>query len=293
MEFYNKIAEAGLGTLTSRDIVKMQIDLAGTADDEMMSPEVVEDCLVALQDYHFTTLELRNKAPKQHPELLAIINKAATLDRRIILHINPEVLLLKEAENLLELLLEHKVALVINFPFVEADAETLKTSELYQKTILALKKLNAAGYGMEEDLELDLFYKPNSATLPAAQAKLEKQCRQELEKTWRIKFSKLLVAANSPVGCFAKTHLKGEEARNTYNALLQDAFNAERVNDLCCLNQIFVAADGSIYDCEYSADIALAIRADISNIRFYRHGLLCSRPIRVASHCFACTADKA
>lgn len=37
MEFYNKIAEAGLGTLTSRDIVKMQIDLAGTADDEMMS----------------------------------------------------------------------------------------------------------------------------------------------------------------------------------------------------------------------------------------------------------------
>ena len=295
MEFYDKIAQAGLGTLTSRSIGKVQLRLC--TEEEQMHPEVLEDALIAMQDFHIGLWEIGQNCPALHPELFTLLAKAVEFEKKVLLYINPALLLLPEGERLLEVLRAQKAAIRMDFPFAnEMDKEGAllqQGNDFYEKTIAALKKLNVAGYGMEEDLALHLCYKPKGAVLPEAPAKLEQNCKDALQKNYGIIFHKLTVLANHPVGCFAKAYLAEKPVLEAYRNLLEKSFAAEAVQTLPCLNQIYVDVDGSIYDCEHSAAIGLGVRADVTDIRFFKYALLWSRPIQAAGHCFACTARKA
>ena len=306
MKFSDKLANEGLGTLTCKGIGTMQINLgkkcnlnclhchvSASADStEVMSHEVVEACLNALQDPHFAVLDITGGAPELHPDLEYIITKAKEFGRSVIVRTNLVALTLPESEHLFQVFKDNKVILVASLPcYGEENVDFQRGQGTYQKAIFALKKLNNIGYGIDEDLQLDLVYNPNGAFLPGDQAGLEAAYKEELYKTWHIKFNHLLTITNVPIGRYVENYLKEEGALEEYQKLLEDAFNPDTVRYLMCLNQISVAWDGRIYDCDFNQAIDLpTFTADIKYIDQFKYDSLAARPIAVANHCYACTA---
>src|SRR5207244_3855970 len=60
----------------------------------------------------------------------------------------------------------------------------------FDKSIAALRRLNALGYGTEQ--RLDLVYNPVGAFLPPPQAELETRYREELRGRFGLEFHRLL-----------------------------------------------------------------------------------------------------
>src|SRR5207253_10449139 len=72
---------------------------------------------------------------------------------------------------------------------------------VYEKSIRALQKLNALGYGKQ--LPLHLVYNPVGPTLPAPQAELESDYREALRHDHGIEFTGLYSITNQPIARFA------------------------------------------------------------------------------------------
>jgi len=75
-----------------------------------------------------------------------------------------------------------KSAFDFNLPcYTEDTTDAQRGRGVFQRSIQALKDLNAVGYGIAgSGLDLDLMYNPSSAVLPPGQEKLEEAYRSEL-----------------------------------------------------------------------------------------------------------------
>jgi radical SAM/Cys-rich protein len=107
-------------------------------------------------------------------------------------------------------------------------------------------------------------------------------------------FNKLYVLANMPIQRFGSALVtKGEF--DSYLGLLQDAHLDANLDGVMCRNLISVDWRGWVYDCDFNQmlDLPLA-RGD--NQRVHLSELLeddiSGNPIRVAGHCFGCTAGQ-
>ncbi|MBU6402572.1 MAG: radical SAM protein, partial [Verrucomicrobia bacterium] len=78
-----------------------------------------------------------------------------------------------------EYLAAHEVEVVASLPcYLEENVDSQRGEGVFAKSIRALKKLNAVGYGTR--LPLSLVYNPLGPTLPPAQADLEVDYKREL-----------------------------------------------------------------------------------------------------------------
>ncbi len=103
------------------------------------------------------------------------------------------------------------VELVCSLPCYTAEnADRQRGAGVFDKSIAALQKLNAAGFGRGE-LRLDLVYNPIGASLPPPQAGLEAQYRDELARNFGVVFDRLLTITNMPIARFAnQLHSRGK-----------------------------------------------------------------------------------
>src|SRR6185312_17557937 len=74
---------------------------------------------------------------------------------------------------------------------------------VFDRSIAALRRLNAVGYARE--LALDLVYNPVGAFLPPDQEKLQADYRHELRARFGIEFNRLLAITNLPVSRFLES----------------------------------------------------------------------------------------
>lgn len=100
-------------------------------------------------------------------------------------------------------------------------------------------------------LELSLVYNPGGAFLPPPQAKLEEDYRRELKRAFGIQFTNLIAIANMPIKRFADD-LRRQDKLLEYLELLVDKFNPRTIDGLMCVNQVHVAWDGQLYDCDFN-----------------------------------------
>jgi len=306
MRFCDKIANTGVGTLICNEMQILQINLgkkcnlncrhchvgAGTDRTEVMSKETIDACLDALRDPHFTDLDITGGAPELHPHLEYLITRATFLEKKVTVRTNLVALTLSENLRLFDIFKDNHVILAASLPcYGKENVDLQRGQGTYDKSILALKKLNSLGYGTAADLELDLVYNPNGAFLPGSQAVLEAAYKKELFKDWQINFNHLLTITNVPIGRYVD-YLKGNGTYERYNKLLEDSFNAQTVENLMCLNQISVAWDGRIYDCDFNQAIDLPVHSAITNIKDFAYNSLIGRSIVVGHHCYACTAGQ-
>jgi radical SAM/Cys-rich protein len=102
-----------------------------------------------------------------------------------------------------EYLARHEVEVVASLPcYSAANVNAQRGEGVFEKSIRALKKLNAAGYGTR--LPLNLVYNPLGPKLPPAQAELEADYRVELRSRYGIEFTGLFTITNQPIARFAE-----------------------------------------------------------------------------------------
>jgi radical SAM/Cys-rich protein len=195
-------------------------------------------------------------------------------------------------EDLDSFLAAHDVRVVASLPcYGAANVEKQRGRGVFERSIAALEKLNALGYGRAwSGLELDLVYNPVGASLPPAQAELEARYKEELGRQFGIEFNNLLTITNMPIKRFA--HLLEQTGQHeAYMGLLVNHFNPSTVPELMCRSLVSVGWDGQLYDCDFNQMLEIPLGAgprsvwDVESFEDLEGGR-----IAVDGHCFGCTA---
>jgi radical SAM/Cys-rich protein len=168
--------------------------------------------------------------------------------------------------------------------------DSVRGDGTFHDSVEVLRRLNHAGYGVDDGLQLDLVFNPEDAFLPPNQSDLENVYKTKLMEDFGIVFNRLLTITNMPVGKF-KTRIREEGRLDQYMAVLVDGFNPDTLDGLMYRTQISVDYDGALYDCDFNLVNRMPLK-DGPNINDPLLDLetLGNRAIVTGSHCFGCTA---
>jgi radical SAM/Cys-rich protein len=141
---------------------------------------------------------------------------------------------------------------------------------------------------------LNLVYNPQGPSLPPAQGNLEADYKRVLGERYGVVFNRLYTFANMPIQRFGAILIaKGEFDR--YLDMLRGAHVDANLDNVMCRNLISVDWRGFVYDCDFNQMLDLPLRHDARE-RLHLADLIAAeiedKPIRVAGHCYACTAGQ-
>ena len=120
---------------------------------------------------------------------------------------------------------------------------------VFEKSIRALKQLNALGYG--DKLLLNLVYNPLGLNLPPSQEALEAEYKEALMREFGIRFNSLFTITNQPIARFAED-LQRQGKLEEYMDLLIENFNPATLDGLMCRQTLSVGYQGEIFDCDFN-----------------------------------------
>ena len=157
-----------------------------------------------------------------------------------------------------EYLAQHEVEVIASLPCYSAENVNAQRGEgVFEKSISALKKLNAVGYGTK--LPLNLVYNPLGANLPGPQAELEADYKKVLRDEFGIVFHKLFTITNQPIARFAED-LRAQGKWDEYLELLATSFNPATVENVMCRSTLSVGWRGEIYDCDFNQMLGMQLK---------------------------------
>ena len=176
----------------------------------MMSRETMTDVMTYIGVTKVKNLDITGGAPELHPHFRELVVRARELGVHVIDRCNLTILEEPGQEGLAQFLAAHEVEIIASLPcYTEELVDRQRGKGVYDKSIRALKRLNAAGYGSR--LTLNLVYNPQGPSLPPAQDKLEADYKRILGETHGIVFNRLFTLANMPIQRFGAILLsKGE-----------------------------------------------------------------------------------
>ena len=268
---------------------------------EKMSPEGIAKCLEILERHpRISKLDITGGAPELHPEFDAFVERAVALGKRVMVRHNLTVQLdghpqtKENKEYLPQFFAKNRVEVMSSLPYYqEFFTDAQRGSGVFKKSMEAMKRLNAVGYGVEgSGLVLNLVYNPVGPYLPAPQAGLEADYKRELKAKFGLTFNSLHTITNMPINRF-KLHLDKAGQYEAYMEKLLAAFNPAAAEGVMCRSLISVSYEGRIYDCDFNQMLEMdAVDGagrplTIFDFEFER---ALARPIRFDAHCLGCTA---
>lgn len=261
--------------------------------DEMMAWPIMAAVLQLASTLPVTLVDLTGGAPELNPDFRRFVTALREIGRQVQVRTNLTVFDEPGQEDTPEFLAHNQVRLVASLPcYLDENVAVQRGPGVYPRSIAALRRLNALGYGLCQELPLDLVYNPGGPFLPPEQTALEADYRRELRTRHGIEFTRLLTITNLPAGRFLQ-ELDACGTADRYRALLRDSFNPRTFDSLMCRHQICVAWDGALADCDFNLALGLGLAADLPNtIDRLIPTMLRGRPIVTGEHCFACTAGR-
>ena len=246
-----------------------------------------------LEIYNLNILDITGGAPELHPQFRQLVLQARRLGVEVIDRCNLTILDEPGHEDLAEFLAENKVVVTASLPcYDKSNVDNQRGKGVFERSILALKKLNSYGYGKEgNDLILNLVYNPQGAVLPPPQEKLEEDYREILSNKYQISFNKLYTITNMPIKRFS-AQLEAEGALINYQKLLINRFNPSNIDNIMCKSIVSVDWQGFLYDCDFNQQLGLKLvqkPQTLVDLVSQRHDFT-GQSIKVGQHCFGCTA---
>ncbi|MEL4306655.1 arsenosugar biosynthesis radical SAM (seleno)protein ArsS [Joostella sp. CR20] len=305
--FKSKLSQSGLPQLKSKPLEILQINVgymcnqvcshchvdAGPDRKEIMTRETMQQCLDVIKTTGAHTLDLTGGAPEMNPNFRWFVEEASKVGiKDFIVRSNLTIIEAnKKYHDLPEFFKKHNVHVVSSMPhWTQGKTDKQRGDGVFSKSIEALKKLNAVGYGMpDSDLKLDLVYNPSGAFLPSDQAAMEKDFKKALLNDFGIQFHHLFAITNLPISRFLE-YLIASENYEDYMYSLVEAFNPSAVANVMCTNTISVSWDGWLYDCDFNQMLNLKVNSKAKHISQYNEQELTHRDIVVSQHCYGCTA---
>ena len=275
---------------------------AGPDRNELMSWETMQTVIGVARAVRPKLVDITGGAPELNVHLRAFVAALRGDGHNVQVRTNLTMLLEPGMEWIIDFYKQSSVKLVASLPcYLKQEVDSVRGEGVFEKSIAALRLLNAAGFGTESGHALDLMFNPEGDFLPPPQAQLESDYRRELQNNFGIRFNNLLTITNMPVGRFLATLRKGGNYEQ-YRQLLRDQFNPATLDRLMCLTQIDVGWDGLVYDCDFNLAAKMPVQVEIPggdaekgkkrpcHIRDFDPATYLIRRIRTAEHCFGCTA---
>lgn len=260
----------------------------GPSRTEMMSRELMDECIDAAVKNGVKTIDITGGAPEMHPHFREFLKAAAETGAHVIVRTNLVILDEDGYSDIPELYAKYWAEVVASLPYYSAkDNDRVRGDGVFMRSVKVLKRLNELGFGMKPELMLNLVYNPGGAFLPPSQREFEKEYRRRLRADFGIMFTHLFVITNNPIGRF-RDFLVRSNNYDGYMHRLYDAFNPEACSGIMCRDQISVGWDGRIYDCDFNQ--ALELPADgAATIGEWGSASRKRRRITTGQHCYGCT----
>lgn len=306
--FAQSLARAGLHPLkpTRLEIFQMNVGKmcnqvcrhchvdAGPDRKEIMTRETMELCLEAMEKSGATTVDITGGAPEMNPSFRWLVEQATARGKKVMVRCNLTILLANRAyEDLPEFYARHRVNVVSSLPYYDKRTDRQRGDGVFDRSIEALKRLNAVGYGKPgSGLELDLVYNAVGAFLPGPQAQLEADFKRELGENFGIAFNRLFAITNMPISRFLEYLLESGNLE-AYMEKLVGAFNPAAAAAVMCRNTVSIGWDGLVYDCDFNQMLEMHVAGKKGaplHVKDLDVDAFARRDIRVDQHCYGCTA---
>ena len=287
-----EILQINVGYMCNQVCAHCHVD-AGPDRKEIMTKETMQECLDVIQKTGAHTLDLTGGAPEMNPNFRWFVEEASKVGiEDFIVRSNLTIIRAnKKYHDLPEFFKKHNVHVVSSMPhWTRGKTDKQRGDGVFDKSIQALKDLNAVGYGMpDSDLRLDLVYNPSGAFLPGDQMALEADFKKALKEDFGIDFHNLFAITNLPISRFLD-YLIASENYEDYMYALVEAYNPTAVKNVMCTNTISVSWDGWLYDCDFNQMLGLKVASKVKHIKDYNEDILNNRNITISQHCYGCTA---
>lgn len=287
-----EILQINLGYMCNQVCAHCHVD-AGPDRKEIMTRETMQQCLDLIKKTTAHTLDLTGGAPEMNPNFRWFVKEATKVGiKDFIVRSNLTIIRAnKKYYDLPEFFKKHDVHVVSSMPhWTRGKTDKQRGEGVFDKSIKALRELNAVGYGVpDSDLKLDLVYNPSGAFLPGDQMALENDFKKALLDDFGISFHNLFAITNLPISRFLD-YLIASENYEDYMYALVEAYNPSAVENVMCTNTISVSWDGFLYDCDFNQMLNLKVASKVKHISEYNEELLQNRNIIINQHCYGCTA---
>lgn len=306
--FRKKIESAGHYPLTPARIEIFQVNVgymcnqvckhchvdAGPDRKEIMTREIMQQCLDVLEKTKIRTLDITGGAPELNPDFRWFVEEASHIGvSEIIVRSNLTIIVSNpKYHDLPEFFKKNNVRLCSSLPFYSSiKTDRQRGDGVFKDSIQALQMLNKAGYGKAgTGLILDLVYNPVGAFLPGDQKQLERDFKKELKDHFNVDFNTLFTITNIPISRFLDFLITSGNYEE-YMEKLVNAFNPAAVSGVMCRNTISIDWQGYMYDCDFNQMLGLKVEQDAGqHISTFDVEKLEAREIIIGQHCFACTA---
>ena len=220
------------------------------------------------------------------------MEQLSSLEKQIIVRCNLTIIVANpKNHDLPDFYKKNQCEIVSSLPyFTPLKTDAQRGSGVFEKSIKALKMLNAVGYGVEgTGLVLNLMYNPSGAFLPADQQALKLQFQRKLQEQYRVVFNELYTLTNLPISRFLDYLIRSGNYE-AYMEKLISSFNPAAAWNVMCRNTLSVSWDGYIYDCDFNQMLDIPVACDAVHIRDFNMEQLADREIVTNKHCFGCTA---
>ncbi|WP_026814080.1 arsenosugar biosynthesis radical SAM (seleno)protein ArsS [Arenibacter certesii] len=287
-----EILQINVGYMCNQVCEHCHVD-AGPDRKEIMTKETMALCLEVIKNTGAHTLDLTGGAPEMNPNFRWFVEEASKLGiKDFIVRSNLTIIRAnKKYYDLPQFFKKHNVHVISSMPhYTRGKTDKQRGDGVFDKSIQALKDLNAVGYGMENSpLKLDLVYNPSGAFLPGNQEAMERDFKKALKEDFDISFHQLFAITNLPIARFLD-YLIASENYEDYMYSLVEAYNPVAVANVMCTNTISVSWDGWLYDCDFNQMLGLKVASTVKHIKEYNEVILNNREIIISQHCYGCTA---
>jgi len=286
--------QVNLGYLCNLSCTHCHVN-AGPRRKELMSLEVIELVLDFIDRKSIKTLDLTGGAPEMNPHFRYLVKEARARGVEVIDRCNLMILLEEGYEDLAEFLAHNEVIITASLPcYLEENVEKQRGKGIYDGSIEALKKLNALGYGIDSNLQLNLVYNPVELNLPPPQEPLEADYKRILDEKYGIVFNQLFTITNMPISRFGGM-LLAKGLYEKYMRILKDNYSEGNLQTVMCRTLLSVDYQGYVYDCDFNQMLKMSLVAT-SRPKPHLQDLLDQdlegAMIVVGDHCYGCTAGQ-
>lgn len=285
--------QLNLGYLCNQRCLHCHVN-AGPTRTELMSRELIDLVPAIIQARGITTLDLTGGAPEMNAHFRHLVREARALGVKVIDRCNLTILFEPGQEDLADFLADQGVEVVASLPcYTPGNVDKQRGDGVFEKSIAGLQRLNALGYGQPgSGLTLNLVYNPIGPSLPPPQEKLQADYQRELQQHFGIAFNQLFTITNMPIQRFGSTLIsKGQFG--DYMQLLKGSFSTANLNNVMCRSLVSVDYDGRLFDCDFNQQLGLPLPAGrATHLRDLLDEDLLGHDIRIADHCYGCTAGQ-
>jgi radical SAM/Cys-rich protein len=234
-------------------------------------------------------VDITGGAPELSESFRFFVESSRAAGLRVLDRCNLTIIEAPGYGDLPEYLAAQAVEVVASLPcYTPANVAKQRGNGVFEKSIAALRKLNAVGYGAQ--LPLHLVYNPVGPRLPGPQAQLEADYKAELGRHFGIVFNRLYTITNQPIARFAQD-LRGLGKWDEYMELLTNSFNPSTIDGLMCRTTLSVGWSGEVYDCDFNQMLGMQLRNGKPLFLWdVTPEFLENQAVRTGEHCFACTA---